>query len=97
MNLNASSSFHGKYLITKFAPILFAHTIIHSEIKIPALSAGYFYLKLDSTAEEGFEVICYGESESLGIESHPPKDSKLIKEMLLGGFTKFVTADFYKN
>lgn len=73
-----------KYLITKQSPILFNELLKHSIIATNALSAGFFYTTNNKDADGGFDVVCYGESASLNVQSNPECDSLIIKKILKG-------------
>ena len=71
-----------KYVILKknAVPVLFQASVEHKDEANgrPVRSAGF--VKLTKSGE----ICCYGRSESLGIESKPEVDSKLITAMLRG-------------
>ena len=71
-----------KYVITPFgAPIIFDKSILHCEVNMDAVSAGF--VKIWTDPETGkVKVNCFGHSSSMGVEAHPENDEKLIEEFL---------------
>jgi len=73
-----------KYVILdEFMPVLFSSAILHSRMNnlddnCRVTSAGF--VKVVRTSE-GFEVTCYGESQSLGL-GPGPNDADLIRQLL---------------
>jgi hypothetical protein len=73
-----------------FEPVIFSTNMVHVEISkaitrirgnegfVP-VSAGEVYW--DSSGE----VVCYGESETLRLKSHPERDAKIIRHHDYGG------------
>lgn len=76
----------GKYVMLEYGPVLFTDCYNHSDMKkIGAVkSAGFFYTQANPDAEYGLDVICHGESISLGIKAQPEHDAKQIKALILG-------------
>jgi hypothetical protein len=71
-----------KYIITMFgAPVIFDSSIMHSEIRIEASSAGFVRIWMDTESKK-LKVHCYGESTSLGISAQHPVDAYIIEQFL---------------
>lgn len=69
-----------KYImIDGFMPIVFDVALTHADV-------GEFFNKEDTITSAGFvdnEGNCFGQSDSLGIESNPDKDTRIIKRLLI--------------
>lgn len=72
----------GKYIITeKLEPLLFPSCVTHTEVYKKGVSAGMFRICPDT--ESGAPLVtCWGESNSLGIESQPVRDEWIIMHFL---------------
>ncbi len=71
-----------KYIITIFgAPVIFDPAILHSDLRVEAISAGFVRFWFDNESNR-FKALCYGESTSLGISSHPHRDVFIVERFL---------------
>jgi hypothetical protein len=74
-----------KYVITQFnAPVIFDKSIMHSELNIPAKSAGFVRIWVDPETSIT-RASCYGESSTMGISANPEKDDPIIESFLNKG------------
>jgi hypothetical protein len=71
-----------KYVITPYgAPVIFDKSIMHSEVNLNAVSAGFVKIWTDPETRK-VKVNCFGESSSMGVVAHPDSDEKLIEDFL---------------
>lgn len=70
--------------MTTNGPIMFGETFNHNEIakKEDVTSAGFFSVMAMKSVSHGIEVLCFGESFTLGVKSKPT-DALAIKSLLL--------------
>lgn len=76
---------YAKYIMVGRFPVIFHPGIQHSDVSVKLLvgkneikSAGFI-----KQTDDG-HFVCYGESTSLGLQSNPEIDSKLVDRLLKG-------------
>lgn len=60
-------------------PVMFPLEVVHSDIALPAQSAGFFAIRITNY---GADVFCRGESTSLNLFSNQAQDARIIKDFI---------------
>jgi len=79
--------FEAKYVIVNGCAIVFSAAIQHKSMvgfNDNCEGAGFvtFYTEKDSYGEDIIKASCYGKSVSLGIQSRPEEDSKIVTRQI---------------
>ncbi len=83
--------YEAKYIIVNGSGIIFSAAIQHKDMvgyNEKCEGAGFvrFAVEKDSYGDDIIVAQCYGESISLGIESRPEKDSKILTRQITNPF-----------